>query len=159
MSLLGTTQPFILFIPSLVLIALLGGFGPALFATLLSAAIADYLFLEPINSLAVNNTRDIVGLALFGVMGVTISWVGDWFRRRAMRLQEFEKALRSLLMSGLRAIWFALRSRLMPEAAFLEKPFTEVRCSARSARYLKTVRNRKREQRIAFGTSVMRIAS
>jgi len=90
---LGYTQPFVLFYPFLVLIALLGGFGPAVFATLLSAAIADYLFLEPINSLAVRSARDIVGLTLFAAMGVTISWVGDWFRRRAMRLQEFERAV------------------------------------------------------------------
>ncbi|HEY3619937.1 MAG TPA: DUF4118 domain-containing protein [Candidatus Sulfotelmatobacter sp.] len=43
---LGFTQPFILFYPTIALIALLSGFGPGLFATLFSAALAAYLFLE-----------------------------------------------------------------------------------------------------------------
>ena len=92
----GFTQPFILFYPTIMLIALLCGLGPGLFATLLSAAIATYFFLEPLNSFAVRNARDIVGLVLFGVMGVAISGLGDLFRRRAKRLQEFEKAVEGL---------------------------------------------------------------
>ena len=76
-----------------MLIALLGGFGPGVFATLLSAVMAAYLFLEPLNSLAVKNTRDVVGLVLFAFMGVALSGMGDLFRRRTKRLQEFEKAV------------------------------------------------------------------
>src|SRR5579864_4663418 len=56
---LGFTQPFILFYPTIMLIALLGGFAPGLFATLLSVALAAYFFLEPFNSLLVRNPRDI----------------------------------------------------------------------------------------------------
>lgn len=40
----GFSQHFILFYPTLMLVALLGGFGPGLFATLLSAAITAYFF-------------------------------------------------------------------------------------------------------------------
>ena len=90
---LGFTQPFFLFYPTIMLIALLGGFGPGVFATLLSAVMAAYLFLEPLNSLAVKNTRDVVGLVLFAFMGVALSGMGDLFRRRTKRLQEFEKAV------------------------------------------------------------------
>jgi PAS domain S-box-containing protein len=79
-----------------MLIALLGGFGPGMFATLLSAVIAAYLFMEPLNSFVVRHPRDIVGLVLFGVIGVAISGMGDLFRRRAKRLQEFEKAVEGL---------------------------------------------------------------
>lgn len=96
MSLSGLPQPFILFYPIIMLIGLLCAFGPALFATLLSGAIAGYSFLEPLNSFAVRQPRDVVGLALFGVMGITMSWLGDLFRRRAKRLPEFEKAVESL---------------------------------------------------------------
>jgi hypothetical protein len=39
---LGYTQPFVLFYPIIMLVALLGGFGPALFATLLSGVVASY---------------------------------------------------------------------------------------------------------------------
>jgi formate hydrogenlyase transcriptional activator len=93
---LGFTHPFLLFYPTIMLIALLGGFGPGVFATLLSAVIATYLFMEPLNSFVVRHPRDIVGLVLFGVIGVAISGMGDLFRRRAKRLQEFEKAVEGL---------------------------------------------------------------
>jgi len=93
---LGFTQPFILFYPTIMLIALLGGFGPGLFATLFSAVLAAYLFLEPLNSIAVRNSRDRVGLVLFAVMGVAISGMGALFRRRGRRLQEFEGAIENL---------------------------------------------------------------
>src|ERR1700686_2185370 len=64
---LGFTQPFILFYPTITLITLLAGFGPGLFATLFSEVLAAYLFLEPLNSFAVRNSRDRVGLVLFAV--------------------------------------------------------------------------------------------
>src|ERR1700687_1891645 len=93
---LGFSQPFILFYPAIMLIALLGGFGPGLFATLLSAVMAAYLFLEPLNSFSVRNSRDRIGLVLFVVMGVAISGMGGLFRRRGRRLQEFEAAIENL---------------------------------------------------------------
>ncbi len=93
---LGFTQPFVLFYPVIMLVALLDGFGPAVFSTLTSAALAAYFFMEPLNSFAIGNRRDVVGLALFGATGVTISWLGDRFRKRAKRLQEFEKAVEGL---------------------------------------------------------------
>ena len=92
----GFSQHFILFYPTLMLVALLGGFGPGLFATLLSAAITAYFFLEPLHSFAIRRPRDIVSITLFGVMGATISSLGEVFRRRSKRLQEFEKAVEGL---------------------------------------------------------------
>jgi formate hydrogenlyase transcriptional activator len=93
---LGFTQPFVLFYPVIMLVALLGGAGPGLFATLLSSAIAEYFFMEPLNSFAAKSPRDVVGLLLFAAMGMITSWLGDLFRRRAKRLQEFEKAVEGL---------------------------------------------------------------
>ena len=93
---LGFTHPFALFYPVIVLLALLCGFGPSVFATLLSAAIAACFFIEPLHSFAPGYGRDLIGLALFGVMGVGIAWLGDLSRRRAQRLHEFEKAVDGL---------------------------------------------------------------
>ena len=93
---LGFTQPFILFYPTIMLIALLGGLAPSLCATLFSAGIAEYFFMEPLNSFAVRNSRDVLGLVLFVVIGVAISGMGELFRRRAKKLQEFEKAVEGL---------------------------------------------------------------
>ena len=89
---LGFTQPFILFYPTITLIALLSGFGPAFFATLLSAAMADYFLMEPLNAFAGKSARDLVGLSLFAVMGIATSAMGALFRQRGQRLEEFEKA-------------------------------------------------------------------
>jgi PAS domain S-box-containing protein len=94
--LVDSTLPFILFYPTIMFVALFGGFGPGLFATLLSAASAEYFFIDPRYSFAVAHPRDIVGLVLFGVMGIAISAMGGLFRRRADRLQEFEKAVEGL---------------------------------------------------------------
>ncbi len=93
---LGFTQPFVLFYPVIILIALVGGFGPALFATIFSAGVAAYFFMEPLNSFLVEKPRDLVGLLLFVAMGTTISAIGDRFRRSAQRLQVFEKAVEGL---------------------------------------------------------------
>jgi formate hydrogenlyase transcriptional activator len=93
---LGFTQPFVLFYPAIMLVALIGGFGPGLLATLLSSAIAEYFFMEPLNSFAGKSARDVVGLLLFAGMGMTTCWLGDLFRRRAKRLEEFERAVEGL---------------------------------------------------------------
>jgi len=93
---LGFTQPFVLFYPAITVSALLGGMGPGLFATALSAMTSAVLFLEPLNSPKVTNTRDMVGLGLFVLMAVTISAICDQFRRRAHRLQDFQKAFGGL---------------------------------------------------------------
>ena len=93
---LGFTQPFILFYPTIMLIALLGGFGPSSLATLLSAAIADYFWMEPLHSFAVKRSRDMVGLLLFTVLGIAISALGELFRRRGQRLLGCEKAVEYL---------------------------------------------------------------
>jgi PAS domain S-box-containing protein len=93
---LGFTHPYILFYPTILLIALLCGFGPAVFATLLAAAIADYVFLSPQYSFTVSRPRDLVALVIFAVMGVALSGVGDLFRRYLRRVEEFEKAMDGL---------------------------------------------------------------
>jgi len=60
-SALGFSQPFFLFYPTIMLIALLEGFWPGLFATVLSAGVADYFFMEPLNSFVVRYPRDLAG--------------------------------------------------------------------------------------------------
>jgi PAS domain S-box-containing protein len=91
----GFSDSFVLFYPPILGVALLAGLGPGLFATSLSMALAAY-FLATSDSFKVSHPRDMVGLALFGVVGVTVCWLADLTRRRAARLQEFEKAVEGL---------------------------------------------------------------
>lgn len=90
---LGFTHPFVLLFPVILVVALWGGFGPGLLATMLSAGIAQYLFFEPLHSFVVRDLRDIMGLGLFVASGAAISGLGGKFKRRTQRLQEFEKAV------------------------------------------------------------------
>ena len=48
----GSIPPFILFYPTIMLLGLLCGFGPGVFATLLSAGITEYFLIEPVHSFA-----------------------------------------------------------------------------------------------------------
>jgi PAS domain S-box-containing protein len=91
----GFSDSFVVFYPAILIVALLAGFGPGLFATLLSMVLAAY-FLEPANSFKVSDPRDIVGLSMFGGVGVAIGGMAELFRRRTKRLQEFEKAIEGL---------------------------------------------------------------
>lgn len=82
-----------MFCPVIVALALWISLGVALFATIVSAFVATYFFLPPAHSLSISNPRDIIGLLLFVMVGAAISGIGDQFRRRSHRLQEFEKAI------------------------------------------------------------------
>ena len=93
---LGDTPLFILAYPTIMLVALLGGLGPGLFATLLSVLIADYFILSSVRSFAIPNRHNVILIALFTIIGTTISWFCDRFRLRARRLKEFERAVEGL---------------------------------------------------------------
>src|SRR5579871_6092384 len=90
---LGVARPLTVFYPAIILVALLGGFGPGLFATLLSAAIAYYFLLDAMHSFVGRTPRDIVSLLLFALTGTLMSAVAGSFRWRGQKLQEFEKAV------------------------------------------------------------------
>ena len=95
-NIVGVIPPVILFYPTIMLVALLGGFGPGVFATALSEAIATFALAGPLSSFVVQNRQVIVARALFGVFGIAISGLGDWFRWHTKRLEEFERAVEGL---------------------------------------------------------------
>jgi len=89
----GSAHPFVLFWPVIMLASLWEGFWIGLFTTTSSAAFAWYLSVPRANSLASATPRDVIGVMLFLMMGTVMSGVGDVFRRRTLRLREFEKAV------------------------------------------------------------------
>ena len=91
----GFVPPFILFYPTIMLVALLSGFGPGMFATVLASAIAEYFVLKPVKTLEFWPSIHL-WVVLFIAIGATISWLGDMFRQRAERLREFEKAVEGM---------------------------------------------------------------
>jgi len=93
---IGFAHSFLLFYPTILIVALLAGFWPGATATLLSALAAGYFYIAPQNSLLVSDETERIGLTLFVLVGIAISWLADSVRQRASRLQEFEKVVEGL---------------------------------------------------------------
>lgn len=92
----GFPHSFLLFYPTIFIVALVAGFGPGAVATLLALVAADCFYKSERGSLALRDETERVGLALFAIVGIALSWVADSLRRRTNRLQEFEKVVEDL---------------------------------------------------------------
>ena len=92
----GLKAPFTLFYPAVMLVTLVAGLGPGIFATVACAVLAGSFFLTPSSSSLNEHPKDIVGLALFVCVGMAISGLAEISRRRAGRLEEFERAIEGL---------------------------------------------------------------
>src|SRR6185503_7478756 len=83
----GATVPYLQFYPAIIVAAWLGGLGPGILATALSAMAAMYVFLPPAG-FAVGSTEDRLSLAVFVGTGTLIAWL----HHRLRRTQEDQRA-------------------------------------------------------------------
>ena len=90
---IGFPHSFLLFYPTILFVGLLAGFWPGVVSTFLSALAAIYFYTVPRSSSTFSDETEGVGLGLFVLIGIAISWLADSVRKRTNRLQEFEKAL------------------------------------------------------------------
>lgn len=67
----------------IVLVAMLGGIGPALVAALLSGALLTFFFTEPYHTLLVTDGQNVLALAGMVVVGVLVALIVDRAGRRA----------------------------------------------------------------------------
>jgi PAS domain S-box-containing protein len=88
----GELPPYLTFFPAVMLVAILAGLGPGLFATVLAALAADYYCLRPYGSFAIANFADAAGMGLFVGMGAFMSGVAELYRRSRQRVAAYEKA-------------------------------------------------------------------
>jgi PAS domain S-box-containing protein len=72
---------YITFYPVIMAVALLGGCGPGLLATIATALTVDYWLLPPTGAFGIASVVDAVGLAFFLGMGVFMSVVAELYRR------------------------------------------------------------------------------
>lgn len=100
----GDLPTFILFYPTVMLVAVFVGLGPGLLATAVSGLAALYFCLPPKGHFALSRPIDAAALALFLVIGVGICVVAQLYRRsrdrneayrRELLLQESEARLRA----------------------------------------------------------------
>ncbi|WNV89933.1 DUF4118 domain-containing protein [Umezawaea sp. Da 62-37] len=66
-----------------VLVALVGGLGPAVFAAVLSAVLLNFYFTPPLFTFTVDTQQNVVTLVAMVVVGVTVALVVDRAARRA----------------------------------------------------------------------------
>src|SRR5262245_30784721 len=72
-SALGDVAPLIVFTLAVMIAAWYGGLGPGLLATVLSAIIGDYFFIEPLYTFRIYNVAERIEVALFLCIGILIS--------------------------------------------------------------------------------------
>lgn len=77
----------LMFYPAIMFAAWLGGLWPGIVATLISAAMDAYLFLEPIGTLRLTHHSDKFALAVFVATGIVISLLNENLHCNAVREQ------------------------------------------------------------------------
>ena len=96
---------YITFYPFIMFVAVLGGLGPGLLATVVAALVVDYYFLGPPKAFGVETLAEAIGLGFFLGMGTLMSVVAGLYRRsHGRRMQELRLANlrnRSLLETSL----------------------------------------------------------
>ncbi len=86
----GRSFGFITFYPAVMLAALYGGFWTGVLATLLSAASADYFFMEPAYSFVISSPEDVTALSIFIAFNVMASWIAGRLQQTSDRLRRTE---------------------------------------------------------------------
>ena len=81
-----------------IVIALVGGFGPAVFAALMSGLTLDYFFISPYYTITINQPLHALGLGLYVINALLVSYVVDQAARRT-RLAQRSGAESELLAS------------------------------------------------------------
>lgn len=92
---LGNSVPYITFYPAIITTALLCGFLPGFFATVLSALMASYWWIEPAGSLEIAASADRLSLLVFLINSLFICAVTEMMfraRRRAALLESEKEA-------------------------------------------------------------------
>ena len=82
---LGTRVAFVTLYPAVIVSALYGGLPAGLLATLLSAAVASYYWVEPVHSWSFRDAADWISVGIFLFSGAFISWVCEARRRAQAR--------------------------------------------------------------------------
>jgi two-component system, sensor histidine kinase and response regulator len=92
---LGYHAELMTFLPVIVISAYLGGLGPGLLATVLSAAVGDYFFIDPRFSLAISSLGSVRAMGLFLFVGAMISGLMESLHRSGRRSIDEEERLRT----------------------------------------------------------------
>jgi two-component system, cell cycle sensor histidine kinase and response regulator CckA len=90
LSTLGTHIPYVTFFPAVMLAALLGGVCAGVVVTVLSSCYSAYFLIEPVGSISIHDPGDWLGLIVFLLSGLMVSWLAELTRRARKRASEAE---------------------------------------------------------------------
>jgi PAS domain S-box-containing protein len=92
---LGSHAPYIPFVLAIVVASRYGGRGPGLAATAISTLAVDWFYLQPRDSLAINDPNAAAGLVLFLLAGIIISLLVGRLRTFLLSAARAEPAIHS----------------------------------------------------------------
>ncbi|HEY6297491.1 MAG TPA: sensor histidine kinase KdpD [Streptosporangiaceae bacterium] len=81
-SSLNLTSNVLLFLVAVILVALTGGFVPAVLAAVIGSLLLNYYFIPPVHQLTIAQANNALALVVFVVVGLLVSWVVDIAARR-----------------------------------------------------------------------------
>jgi PAS domain S-box-containing protein len=94
---LGSSVIFITFYPAVMLAALFGGFRSGILAAVLSAILADYYWIEPEHSFAIDRPADWLATAVFVINCTLLSGVAGRLRQTNEKVRRLEASQRDEL--------------------------------------------------------------
>ncbi|HYR64435.1 MAG TPA: sensor histidine kinase KdpD [Actinomycetota bacterium] len=100
---LGSSGSLLLFLVLIVAVAIMGGALPALTVAVVAFLVADWFFIPPLHTLTIGHPVDALALAVFLIVAVAVSAVGERAARRtvlATRSQAEAEALARLAASS-----------------------------------------------------------
>ena len=90
LAILGPSVPYVTFFPAVILAALFGGMYCGFLVTFLSVCFVAYFFCEPIGRISIGNPGDWIGLSIFFVSCLMVSWLSELTRRAQKRASQAE---------------------------------------------------------------------
>jgi K+-sensing histidine kinase KdpD len=88
------SHPYLLFYPGIILAGWVGGFGPGLLATILTAFSSAVLWLSPLYGFHIRRIEDPSGLMVFLAIGFVISFLNEARLQAKLRADAAEMEIR-----------------------------------------------------------------
>jgi PAS domain S-box-containing protein len=95
----GVRFPYITMFPAIMVSAWLGGLWPGIVTTAIAGTAAEYFWIEPRRSWAVQDVNELLGVVTFVFVGVVISALNEAWRRGTDAVAESEERLGVTLTS------------------------------------------------------------
>ena len=90
-EILELRSPFLTFYPAVAVAALYGGLEAGLLATVVSAALAIYFWMEPVGRFAITNSADLLSMVVFLASCTLISYLAETTYRAQARAHKAEE--------------------------------------------------------------------